>query len=185
MSAARERLLRAATSTWAADPSASLDAIAQAAGVGRATLHRHFSSRAELMRSVALDGIGALSSTLDAARLTERPPAEALEALINLLVPFGERLHFLLVAVDLGGNSEVAAAEECVDAPIRRVLDRAAEAGLLRAEVPKAWRFRALESLLYASWIAVASGEIARLDAPGLVRDAFIRGFGHTSLSQP
>jgi AcrR family transcriptional regulator len=179
--APRDRLLLAAAAVWAADPSASLDVVAQAAGVGRATLHRHFATRADLMRSAALDGIAALATALHAAALDSRPPAEAIDALIDLLVPFGERLHFLLVTGDLIDDAEVLAAESSVDAPIRRVLDAAVEAGVLRAGVPRAWLFRALEALLYAAWAAVAAGELARLDAPGLVRDAMRRGFGTTA----
>jgi AcrR family transcriptional regulator len=174
----RDRLLRSAAAVWAADPSASLDVVAQAAGVGRATLHRHFASRADLMRLAALDGIAALAAALEAADLPSRPPAEALDVLIDVLVPFGERLHFLLVTGDLMGDPEVAAAEASVDAPIRRVLDAAAAAGVVRGAGPSAWRFRVLEALLYAAWTGVAAGELARLDAPGLVRDAFRRGFG-------
>jgi TetR/AcrR family transcriptional repressor of mexCD-oprJ operon len=175
---ARARLLQAAAVVWAANPSAPLDAVARAAGVGRATLHRYFASRADLMRAAALEGIGALAAALAAAELPTRPPAEALAALIDLLVPFGERLHFLLVTGDLIGDDDVAAAEATVDAPIRQVLEAAVSAGLLRTDVPAAWRFRALEALLYAAWTAVAGGELARNDAPALVRDAFHRGFG-------
>ncbi|WP_345780906.1 helix-turn-helix domain-containing protein, partial [Gemmatimonas sp.] len=45
---ARDRIVEAAATVWAADPSATLDVVAQRAGVGRATLHRHFPSRAAL-----------------------------------------------------------------------------------------------------------------------------------------
>jgi hypothetical protein len=72
----------------------------------------------------------------------------------------------------------VQRAEAQIDAPIRQLLDDAANARELRAGVPSGWRFRALEALLYAAWTAVAEGTVARLDAPGLVRDAFRRGFG-------
>ncbi len=175
---ARDRILIAAATVWAADPSAPLEVISQAAGVGRATLHRYFASRAHLIRAAALSGIDALATALDAAALFEKSAGEALDRLVDLLVPFGDRLHFLLVTGDLLTDPELAAAEAAIDAPIRRLLDAAAAAGELRADVPSAWRFRALESLLYAAWTAVAAGEIARLDAPQLVRDAFRRGFG-------
>ena len=176
--AARERILLAAATVWAADPSAPLEVIAQAAGVGRATLHRYFASRGDLIRAAALSGIDALGATLERAALFDMPAGDALDLLIALLVPFGDRLHFLLVTGDLLTDPELAEAEATIDAPIRRLLDAAAAAGVLRADMPGAWRFRALESLLYAAWTAVAAGEVARLDAPVLVRDAFRRGFG-------
>lgn len=175
---ARERLLLAATAVWAADPSAPLDAVAEAAGVGRATLHRHFPARADLMRAAALDGITALETALNDAALDQRAPSDAVDALIDLLVPFGERLHFLLVTGDLVGDAEVTAAEARVDEPIRTVLDRATAAGVFRADVPAAWRFAALEALIYAAWTGVADGDLARRDAARLVRDTIRRGLG-------
>ncbi|MFO0230533.1 TetR family transcriptional regulator, partial [Gemmatimonas sp.] len=66
---ARDRIVEAAATVWAADPSATLDVVAQRAGVGRATLHRHFPSRAALIRTAALEGIAALAAALDAATL--------------------------------------------------------------------------------------------------------------------
>jgi len=175
--APRERLLHAAATIWAANPSASLETIAESAGVGRATLHRHFASRLDLMRATALHGINALTSAIHDATREAQPPDEALDALIEVLVPFGDRLHFLLVTGDLLGDEAVTAAELAVDTPIRRVLDAAAATGALRPEVPAGWRFRALEALLYAAWTAVAEGSLARQDAASLVRDAFRRGF--------
>ena len=181
--AARDRIVEAAATVWAADPSATLDVVAQRAGVGRATLHRHFPSRAALIRTAALEGIAALAAALDAATLGQRKPAEALAALINILVPFGDRLHFLLVTGELIDDPDLAAAEAEVNASIRQLLDVAAAAGVLRNDLPASWRFRALEALLYAAWTAVAAGEIARLEAPELVRDTFRRGFGTTPAS--
>ncbi|MFN9216054.1 MAG: TetR/AcrR family transcriptional regulator [Gemmatimonadota bacterium] len=181
--AARDRIVEAAATVWAADPSATLDVVAQRAGVGRATLHRHFPSRAALIRTAALEGIAALAAALDAAALGQRRPAEALDALINILVPFGDRLHFLLVTGELIDDPDLAAAEAAVNGSIRQLLDSAAAAGVLRNDLPAAWRFRALEALLYAAWTAVAVGEIARLDAPELVRDTLRRGFGPSPAS--
>ena len=179
---ARDRIVEATATVWAADPSATLDVVAQRAGVGRATLHRHFPSRAALIRTAALEGIAALTAALDAAALGQRKPAEALDALINILVPFGDRLHFLLVTGELIDDPDLAAAE-AAESPPPKAMGEAAAAGVLRNDLPAAWRFRALEALLYAAWTAVAAGEIARLEAPELVRDTFRRGFGTTPAS--
>lgn len=177
----RDRLLRAAASVWAADPSASLETVAAAAGVGRATLHRHFPTRIDLMRAAALDGLAALADAVEMVTAAATSPGATLDALIDALVPFGDRLHFLLVTQELLGDAALQRAEAQIDGPVRRVLDEAAAAGALRSDVPSAWRFRALEALLYAAWTAVAEGEVARRDAPRLVREAFRRGFGSGS----
>ncbi len=174
----RARIIAAATSIWSADPSAALDLIAVEAGVGRATLHRYFPARADLLRAAAVEGIAAVDAALERAELPARSHHDALVTMVEILVRFGDRLHFVLVAGELLGDPDVTAAESHVDARLQRVLDDAVAAGVLRRDVPKAWRFRAIEALVYAAWTAVADGELAPLDAPGLVYDTLIRGLG-------
>lgn len=171
-------IVAAATQCWAANPSATLDEVAVIAGVGRATLHRHFpGGRLDLLHACATAGIAALDGALSAAELDSLPPDAALHQLIDLLVRSGDRFHFLLV-VDLGGNDDFDRAEAQINARIHAILDRATEHGVLRRDVSRIWRFRAIEALVYAAWTAIAAGEIAPLDAPLLVRDAMLRGFG-------
>jgi AcrR family transcriptional regulator len=171
-------IVAAATQCWAADPSATLDEVAVIAGVGRATLHRHFpGGRIDLLHACATAGIAALDDALRAAELDSAPPAEAIDRLIDLLVQSGDRLHFLLV-VDLGQDDDIERAEQQINDRIQAILDRATAHGVLQREVSRIWRFRALEALVYAAWTAIAAGEIAPLDAPRLVREAMLRGFG-------
>lgn len=179
---ARERIVAAAARVWAADPSAPLDAIATAAGVGRATLHRHFAGRAALVRTAALDGIAALEAALDAAALDTRAPADALEAAVSVLVHAGDRLHFVLYAAESLDDADVADAERRVDARLVPVLARALDAGVLHAELPAAWHFRAIEALAYAAWTAVARQELAARDASSLVFETILRGLGGPSV---
>ncbi len=172
------RILAAATRLWALDPSATLDQVAREAGVGRATLHRHFPGRADLLRATALAGIHQLGAALDARLLETLSAGDALRAVIDVLVPAGDQLHFLLVATEVYADPEVALAESAVDARIIPVLDRCVPEQVLRADTPMAWRMRAIEALIYAAWTAVANGELAARDAAGLVYDTVLRGFG-------
>ncbi|MDX2182588.1 MAG: TetR/AcrR family transcriptional regulator [Gemmatimonadaceae bacterium] len=171
-------IVAAATQCWAADPSATLDDVATIAGVGRATLHRHFpGGRIDLLHACATEGIRALDEALTAAEVDAAPPATAIDLLIDVLVQSGHRLHFLLV-VDLSQDDDIERAEQQINARIQAILDRATTQGLLRRDVSRVWRFRVLEALVYAGWTAIANGEIAPLDAPVLVRDSLYRGFG-------
>lgn len=177
-SAARARIIAAATRIWSADPSAPLDAVANEAAVGRATLHRYFPARADLLRAAAIDGILTLDEALATAGLADHAPADALRTMTDILVRFGDRLHFVLIAGDLLGDAAVAEVERRVDTRLHALLDRAVTDGTLRADVPKAWRFRVIEAIVYAAWSAVAEGDLAANDAPGLVYDAMMRGLG-------
>jgi AcrR family transcriptional regulator len=81
-----ERILAVAIDTVARDGAeVSLEAIARQAGVGSATLHRHFASRAALLHAVFHDRVAALSA--QAVALAAEPDAAA--ALVTWLRALG------------------------------------------------------------------------------------------------
>lgn len=62
----RERLLAAAAEVFGRDGAAApLEEIARSAGVGSATLHRHFPSRRDLLEAVCTDGVDRLCVRAD------------------------------------------------------------------------------------------------------------------------
>ncbi|MGW6336078.1 TetR/AcrR family transcriptional regulator [Nocardia rhamnosiphila] len=66
----RDRLITAARAVLAeAGPGASLEEIARRAGVGSATLHRHFPHRAQLLEAVLHDRVQALSARAEELRV--------------------------------------------------------------------------------------------------------------------
>ncbi len=181
----RARILDAAAQVLSADPSAGLDAVAAAAGVGRATLHRHFTSRADLVRETGRTGLQQLSAALADAALDRRGPRDALRVLCEILVPFGDRLHFLLASPEVASDRVFADAERAVDARILPVLERCVATKVLDRRIPQAWLFRAFEALLYAAWTAVATGDLARNEAPSLLLDACLHGFAAPAPVKP
>jgi len=88
----RERILEVARDALAADPAASLNAIAKAAGVGAGTLYRHFPNREALVLGVyrhEIEGLVGLAPRL----LAEHPPLEALRLWCDRLVQLGKVKH--------------------------------------------------------------------------------------------
>ncbi|MFC7375792.1 TetR/AcrR family transcriptional regulator [Brachybacterium sp. GCM10030267] len=71
------RILDAAQEVYAGDPNASLDRVAQVAGVARATVHRHFSSRQVLLDALVRDQNRRYREALEQARVTTVPPLVA------------------------------------------------------------------------------------------------------------
>ncbi|MEV4443410.1 helix-turn-helix domain-containing protein, partial [Streptomyces sp. NPDC049577] len=82
MSVDRDHVLRTAASLLTRKPTASMDEIAKASGIGRATLHRHFAGRDALVRALEELGIERFARALDAARVDEGDAAEAVRRLI-------------------------------------------------------------------------------------------------------
>ena len=88
----RDRILAIARDAFAADPSASLNAIAKAARVGAGTLYRHFSSRETLLVGVYRQEIDTLVA-LAPALLGEHPPIEAFQRWCARFAAFGSVKH--------------------------------------------------------------------------------------------
>lgn len=134
----REHLLEVATRVFAStDAEASLRAIAREAGVGIATLYRHFPTRESLVEAVYRDQVVRLTS---GARdlLAELPPAVALRRWMDL---FGEwiaakngMLDTLLTMIESGAVGHARTRDELLHA-ISTILDAGRAAGDLRPDV--------------------------------------------------
>jgi AcrR family transcriptional regulator len=88
----RDRILEVARDALAADPEASLNAIAKTAGVGAATLYRHFPTREALVLGVyrnEIDALVALAPTL----LGEHTPLKAFRIWCKRFAKFGRMKH--------------------------------------------------------------------------------------------
>lgn len=88
----RDHILEVARDALAADPAASLNSIAKAAGVGAGTLYRHFPSRGALVLGVYRKEIDELV-TLAPLLLTQHPPLQALRMWCDRLATFGRVKH--------------------------------------------------------------------------------------------
>src|SRR5512142_652457 len=81
----RERILDAATRCLGRDGSGcKMSAVAREAGVGSATLFRHFRTKQDLVEAVLLRGIERSEAAVEAARAT----ADPVEGLVTLLTHF-------------------------------------------------------------------------------------------------
>ena len=136
--AARNRgaLLAVATRVFAsAGAEPSMRAIAREAGVGIATLYRHFPTRESLVGAVYQDQVQRL--TLGASELLEQlPPAEAMRRWMDLFADWLATKHgmtdTLLAMLESG---PIADARTELLAAITAILDAGRAAGDLRADV--------------------------------------------------
>ncbi|SFK85279.1 DNA-binding transcriptional regulator, AcrR family [Amycolatopsis sacchari] len=131
----RELLLAAAEAEFAErGPDASVADIARRAGVGKGTVFRHFATKEELIAAVVRPHVSALDEAGRRLLGAEDPGAALLEF---LTVAGGQReqrdLSFLLNADDAG--PEVVELRERLYGTVRRLVDRAREAGAVRRDV--------------------------------------------------
>lgn len=181
--ATRDEVLAAAQRHLNVDPRASMAVLAAAAGVGRATLHRHFASRDALLHELGTRSLDRWEQSLDAAD-AEGAAASGTAATIEACVrdlfaryladsdEFGFALtdSYLTSAPDLRARSDRLAERE------RDLLAAGQAAGVLRDDVPPRWLGHAVYGLLVAAREAVREGDVARRELDELVLSTFLKG---------
>ncbi|MER6590304.1 helix-turn-helix domain-containing protein [Micromonospora purpureochromogenes] len=145
----RRTLLEAAADALARSPGASMAQVAQAAGLARATLYRHFSSRQELLAAMRAEALVRAADAIAGSRLDEGTALEGLRRAVEALVSLGVRFRALLLeGADLDATFLQQRAE--VLAPLKAVVRRGQEAGLIRSDLPPEWVVTAMASMLVA-----------------------------------
>ncbi|MEW9549773.1 TetR/AcrR family transcriptional regulator [Nonomuraea sp. NPDC050783] len=92
----RARILAVARRELSANPEATIDEIARAAGVVRRTLYAHFPGRTALLEAIADEAAGALRGALEAAAGPADPPEQALARHTLELWRVGDRYRTLI-----------------------------------------------------------------------------------------
>ncbi len=130
----RETLLAHATELIAErGPGVALDEIARAAGLGNATLYRHFPDRTALLEAIALRVISATAAAAERALADEPDPFEALGRYLREALAVRVAWVMPVIAGDLDlRNPELAAARDRSVRAVRRLLAAAAESGAIR-----------------------------------------------------
>lgn len=87
----RERVLDHAVGMLAEDPAVGMAEIAQAAGIGRATLYRHFVNREELIAAIDRRAWEETERAIAASCLGQGSATHALQRLVAGLLEIGDR----------------------------------------------------------------------------------------------
>jgi TetR/AcrR family transcriptional regulator, mexCD-oprJ operon repressor len=139
-------ILDAAASVIAArGESASMNEVAAAAGVARATLYRYFPSRQALLDELAALAVADAEERLVAARLEEVATDEGVTRVVRALIEVGDA--FIVLARERV-QPDAEQFERSVSQPLRRLVERAQAGGDLRDDFPSTWLADALVSLV-------------------------------------
>jgi AcrR family transcriptional regulator len=149
----RERVLEAAKAVFSqGGAEASLEAVARHAGVGIGTLYRHFPTREALYEAVyrrEVDQLVELAKRLEA----KMAPIEALRHWLQAGVEFMATKKGMAVALAMAahGSSElVAYSLDQLTRALGKLLQRAAAAGEIRADIDPEDLLRTLVGMCYA-----------------------------------
>jgi AcrR family transcriptional regulator len=174
----RDAIIEAAFAVFSKDPSAALSEVSTLAGVGRATLHRHFSSREDLIRALAKIANQEMDDAVDAACANVASYSEAARKSLHALIPLGDRYGFLeLEPID--DDPELKAAFERQKRETEEMVDAAKREGLFDPSIPTSWIVQAYDHLLYAGWESVKAGESTPDQAADLAWRTLTAGLGN------
>lgn len=176
-------IIEAGIGALLANPSAGMSEIAELAGVGRATLYRHFKSREDLVRRLALV---CLQEIDDVVKPHENLTGRALiEAIIEEVVPLADRFRFLVSLWSFVENDkEIERISARMDKEMFFVFDQAKKQGDIGPDLPTTWLVSFFDSTLDAAWTSVESGQISSAEAVGYVKKSFFHGCGSVRREQ-
>jgi AcrR family transcriptional regulator len=135
-------VLQTAAELLAGEPSASIGAIAAAAGVDRSTVYRRFSNREVLIAAIHAAKLDAMDEVFTAARLEEADPVVALHRWVEGTVEVSRR--WPVDAQRLREDPATAARGREMVAQLDAFVARAQAAGVVDAALPPAWVRRLL-----------------------------------------
>ncbi|EPD61338.1 hypothetical protein HMPREF1211_04368 [Streptomyces sp. HGB0020] len=172
----RDHVLRSAAALLTRKSTATMDEVAKAAGISRATLHRHFAGRDALVRALESLGIAECEAALDAARPDEGPAADAVRRLISAVEPSAALLAFLYTENQLFEGEQQHAGWTRIDDRIAALFRRGQASGEFRIDLTPAWLTEALYGLLASGAWAVLEGRVAPKDFTFMITELLLGG---------
>ncbi|WP_083974549.1 TetR/AcrR family transcriptional regulator [Kitasatospora mediocidica] len=134
----RERILAAAREILSeSGAEAPLDEIAKRAGVGNATLYRNFPDRTTLVREVARSVMDRILVQAEQGLVDGSEPFEALKRFVHVAAEerIGALCTMLTAGVDLKQDEQLYAIRARLEEVVEQLMQRARQAGQLRADV--------------------------------------------------
>lgn len=163
-----EAIVEAASRVLAEDPSASVQDVAAACGLHRATVHRHFASREELIHAVRVQAFR--ETQTEVSRLADDDslePLVALERIALALFEVGDRYRIYRFTTTLGPGIDEE--RDNVRAPMGALIRRAQKAGGLRKDITVQLHVAAFGGLVFGMLPEIAAGNVSSKKAARLV----------------
>lgn len=175
MTVDREQVLRTAAALLTRKATATMDEVARAAGIGRATLHRHFAGRDALIKALEEFCLREMDAALDAARLDEGTAADAVRRLVAAVEPSAGLMSFLITENQLfeGDQNE---GWDRIDARLGALFRRGQESGEFRIDLSPAWLTDALYGLVSSAAWSVQDGRSAKKDFQHMIVELLLGG---------
>lgn len=167
-------ITEAALRVLADQPGASMAEIADASGLGRATVYRHFRTRAALVRAIQQQALETAGGAIAACGLDDLPAPVALAHAIRSLVSVGDRYRVLGQERSL--DPRMLERQDTVAGPLLATIRRGQDDGELRSDIPAPWILAAMGSLLVLALREIGSSRLSPDQAAAIVTATLLEG---------
>jgi len=161
----------------------SMSDVAQAAGVARATLYRHFPTRERLLQALSAAARDAIAARLAEADLDAVPVSEAIARVARVIASGGSK--YAAVADRFGTSDDAGDAEQQIGTIIKSLLRRGTDDGTLRGDLTVDELAVTLGSLLRAAARMTADHQAGVEKAAALVTSVFLHGTSNPAGPDP
>jgi AcrR family transcriptional regulator len=162
----RRTVLDAAVTLLAQRPNATMQEVADASGLGRTTVYRHFPRRQDLIDALFEEVLREAAETVNEALAVAASPRALLCDLGVRVIAIGDRYRFLDAHPDVRDRS--LAGENAMDGannPLELYLAEAQRRGEVRDDMPVTWMLTTLRGLGVVAMVEVAAGRLTVEDA--------------------
>jgi TetR/AcrR family transcriptional regulator, mexCD-oprJ operon repressor len=150
---------------------ASMNDVAEAAGVARATVYRYFPNREALLAELALVAVNDVAARLASARIDEVAPEEGVARAVRALVDVGD--WFVLLARERR-RSDPERFERQLNQPIRQLFERGQASGDIRRDIASSRLTESLIGLIIG--VLTSSPPLGREDMIATTTSLFLDG---------
>ena len=150
---------------------ASMNDVAEAAGVARATVYRYFPNREALLDELARAAVSDVDARLASARIDEVAPEEGIARAVRALVDVGD--SFVLLARERL-RSDPERFERKLIQPLRRLFERGQAAGDIRDDITSARLTESLIGLIVG--VLTSTPALGREDMTATITGLFLDG---------
>jgi AcrR family transcriptional regulator len=154
----RRTVLDAAVALLAQRPQATMQEVADASGLGRTTVYRHFPRRQDLIDALFAEVIHDAADTIAEALRSAGSARELLCELGPRFIAIGDRYRFIDAHPELRDRALRPIDE--VTTPLEAYFSKAQERGELRDDVPITWILTTLRGLGVVAMVEVNAGRM-------------------------
>jgi AcrR family transcriptional regulator len=171
----RQTVLDAAVALLAERPSATMQEVADASGLGRTTVYRHFPKRQDLIDALFDEVLREAAQAIGRALESPETPHKLLCNLGPAMVAIGDRYAFLDAHPELQERALSVSSEE--DNPLGVYLAEAQQRGEIRDDLPVHWMLTTLRGLAIVAMVERRAGRMDADEAGTFVGETMASAF--------